>query len=249
VDFSYAALFRGTVAARTQPCSEAQTVSALTVLRATVSEHLPSQGFAPLLLGAPAFRSGLEQALAAQLAQALPRLTHATTERDFTGVIAAARELVGLGPGLTPSGDDFLTGYLAALWSCRREEGMEALLEALPARLASLLPSTNALSRQMLGDASLGRFSEALVDVVQSLEGAGDVVACALRALAIGDCSGADLLCGLLFGHGPQWVARSAPSPEPTTGGHPPADAASAGDADSSANASHGLSAGRDPPA
>jgi hypothetical protein len=212
VDFSYSALFRGTVAARTEPASAAQTGSALTALRATVSEHLPKRGLAPLLLGTPAFQPGPDSTLAARLAQALPRLTQATSERDFGGVIAAARELIGLGPGLTPSGDDFLVGYLAALWSRRREEGMEALLEALPARLAGLLPSANAVSRQMLGDASLGRFPEVLVDAAQSLDGAGDVGACALRALAIGDCSGADLLCGLLFGYGPQWAGPPAPA-------------------------------------
>jgi hypothetical protein len=89
---------------------------------------------------------------------------------------------------------------------------MEALLEALPARLASLLPSTNAVSRQMLRDASLGRFPEVVVDVAESLYGAGEVVACARRALAIGDCSGADLLSGLLFGHGAQWVEPAAPA-------------------------------------
>jgi hypothetical protein len=203
VDFSYSALFRGTVAARTQSGGQAQ-AEALALLRATVSEHLPKRGVAPLLLGAPALQSGTDQALAARLAQALPQLTQATAERDFGGVIAAARELIGLGPGLTPSGDDFLVGYLAALWSRRREDGMEALLEALPARLASLLPPGNAVSRQMLGDASLGRFPEVLVDAAQSLDGEGDIVACALRALAMGDCSGADLLCGLLFGYGPQ---------------------------------------------
>jgi len=231
VDFSYAALFRGTVAARAQPPSEAQARTALAALRATVIEHLPIQGIAPLLLGTPAFLSGLDQTIAARLAQALPRLTRATTERDFDGVIAVARELVGLGPGLTPSGDDFLVGYLAALWSRRREDGMEALLEALPARLASLLASGNAVSRQMLGDASLGRFPEVLVEVAQALDGAGDVAASALRALAIGDCSGADLLCGLLFGYGPQWAGRSAPVPERTAGAHPPADAATSGSA------------------
>ncbi len=30
-----------------------------------------------------------------------------------TGQVAG---LIGLGPGLTPSGDDFLVGYLAGLW-------------------------------------------------------------------------------------------------------------------------------------
>jgi hypothetical protein len=38
----------------------------------------------------------------------------AATAGDAAGVGAAARELAGLGPGLTPSGDDFLAGFAAA---------------------------------------------------------------------------------------------------------------------------------------
>ena len=90
---------------------------------------------------------------------------------------AAAAGLVGLGVGLTPSGDDFLVGYLAAL-RCRagREAGIGALLRNAAVPLDRVIVHTHAISRQMLSDALDGRFSESLIDVVCAIRGAGDVV-------------------------------------------------------------------------
>ncbi len=36
---------------------------------------------------------------------------------NYCGFIDAARGLVGLGPGLTPTGDDFLAGFMLSLWA------------------------------------------------------------------------------------------------------------------------------------
>ena len=58
-------------------------------------------------------------------------------------------------------------------------------------------------SRQMLRDATQGRFAECLTDVTAALAGEADIVEATGQALALGHSSGADALCGLLFGYAP----------------------------------------------
>ena len=47
----------------------------------------------------------------------IPALLEATGALQAKAACAAVGPLIGLGPGLTPAGDDFLVGYLAGLWS------------------------------------------------------------------------------------------------------------------------------------
>ena len=178
--------------------------AALRKLRATLYERGPEHGIAPLLVAPALARSPLERAFATVLERTLPLLARATQRRDVAAVTGAAARLVGLGPGLTPSGDDFLAGYLAALWSCAGFAiGMDALLQRLAVSLAPLFLRTNSISRQMLRDATQGRFAECLTDVTVALAAGGNVVEAAAQALARGHSSGADTLCGLLFGYAP----------------------------------------------
>ena len=215
VDLSGAAVWRGAVAAVPMDlCSMdpggAAIAAALRELRATLVERAPEQGFAPLLTARASARSSVDRAFASRLAHTLPMLARATERHDVTAVAEAAARLVGLGPGLTPSGDDFISGYLAALWSrAGFESGIDAMLQALADALAPLFLRTNAISRQMLSDAAQGRFAERLVDVTVAISGAGNVVEATTRALASGHSSGADTLCGLLFGYAPDQVVPS----------------------------------------
>jgi hypothetical protein len=227
VDLSAAALWRGAVAAvLIDHCSMdtgsmdtgsmdtggAAGAVALRELRATLVERAPKQGFVPLLAAAASTRTSIERACSARLSHTLPLLAQATERRDVMAVAGAAAQLVGLGPGLTPSGDDFIAGYLAALWSrAGFESDIEAMLHSLRDALAPLFLRTTAISRQMLSDAAQGRFAERLIDVTRAVAGAGDVVCAAAHALASGHSSGADTLCGLLFGYAPEQTVPSPP--------------------------------------
>ncbi len=229
VDLSGAAVWRGAVAAvPTDHCSMNADGAALAVslreLRATLADRALEQGFAPLLAAAAGAgaRPCVERALATRLSHALPLLARATERRDIPAVVGATARLVGLGPGLTPSGDDFIAGYLAALWSrAGFDSGLDAMLPPLADALAPLFLRTNAISRQMLSDAAQGRFAERLIDVTVAISGGGDVVDATVRALASGHSSGADTLCGLLFGYAPHLATQAfarAPRFESTAG-------------------------------
>ena len=215
IDLSCAAVWRGAVPAVSMDfCSldhgGAAIAASLCELRATLYERAPEQGFAPLLAAPASARSSVERAFATRLSQTLPLLARATERRDIPAIAGAAARLVGLGPGLTPSGDDFIAGYLAALWSrAGFGSGLDAILAPLADALAPLFLRTNAISRQMLSDAARGRFAQRLVDVTVAISGGDDSVDATVRALASGHSSGADTLYGLLFGYAPHLAMQA----------------------------------------
>jgi hypothetical protein len=108
-----------------------------------------------------------------------------------------ARSLLGLGPGLTPAGDDLLAGLLVGL------AGRPDLRDPLAAAVARLAPGrTTWLSAELLRLAADGFAAPAVVAVADALAGHGpdDALADALPALlAVGHTSGAALARGLLL--------------------------------------------------
>jgi hypothetical protein len=117
--------------------------------------------------------------------------------RDERAAETAAVALIGLGVGLTPSGDDFLVGLLAGLEAT--DDPMRERLAAAIAREASR--STTAISAAMLAHAACGEFSERLHDVVVAMadEAAAGLHRAIDRAMAYGATSGADTLVGLFL--------------------------------------------------
>lgn len=107
--------------------------------------------------------------------------------------------LVGLGIGLTPSGDDFLCGLLAGLlW--KNEAGCP-MLHALSTRLRHALPRTNPISAAFLNCALDGQFSEAVIRffALSPMSSASETAACQEGFRAIGHTSGFDALSGILY--------------------------------------------------
>ena len=119
----------------------------------------------------------------------------AVRRRDAAAFLEAARGLVGLGEGLTPAGDDYLVGALAALH--RLGEGWptgEAPLR--DAVIAHACRTTPTVSAAFLCYAVAGQFSEPLRDLAMA-----DTVAAARAAVTalarMGATSGGDTLAGM----------------------------------------------------
>jgi hypothetical protein len=104
---------------------------------------------------------------------------------------------MGLGVGLTPSGDDFLCGFMAAARACSPE-----LIPVLAAATEAGLHRTSRISGSLIRCAARGFWPAPLVNLAEAL--AGDRVPDALVALGdlgrLGHSSGADLATGFLFG-------------------------------------------------
>ena len=140
--------------------------------------------------------------LAARIAPVLPALAGYTRARDCAGSLGELAQLVGLGPGLTPAGDDFIVGWLAGLALRADAPPRFAFLMDICAGLAPLGAATGSVSRQHLEDACAMAFSERLSDLCLAI-GEGVPRPRLERVVAaqveVGASSGVDAAAGLLF--------------------------------------------------
>jgi hypothetical protein len=128
----------------------------------------------------------------------LGRMMSAIRRQDWAAVHAPARELSGLGPGLTPSGDDVLAG-MALGYRAGHGTMPDPLADAL--RTAGVGRTTDiAVARVQL--AVTGRPDQATHRLLTVLvSGSGDDLEMAVRdVIAYGHSSGADTLVGLIVG-------------------------------------------------
>lgn len=100
--------------------------------------------------------------------------------------------MIGLGPGLTPSGDDFLIGILAVLWV----KGDQKFLQLLRQKIVQNLTKTNDISASYLYHACHGEFSEPFHLLFTKKE----KVAAVNKMASVGHSSGTDALAGICFG-------------------------------------------------
>jgi hypothetical protein len=123
---------------------------------------------------------------------------------------AAADQLVGLGPGLTPAGDDLLAGAVAGLviFGCalgRRGSGADrtdaqVLAKHLAAAVDARADRTTLLAADLAHHAAAGALAEPVAAVCRALAGRKPLESALDRLLAIGHTSGRDLAEGLLLG-------------------------------------------------
>lgn len=105
--------------------------------------------------------------------------------------------LVGLGEGLTPSGDDVLAGVLLAL----RYLGRPSCADGLWASIAEQVPRrTTALSATLLATAAEGEAVPQVIELLAALAGHRPLEPALDRLLAVGSTSGSDIAHGLLAG-------------------------------------------------
>ncbi len=116
---------------------------------------------------------------------------------------AAARALLGLGPGLTPSGDDVLCGMLLVLGATSGPATVRALHRALADAVARDLGRTTALSATLLRSALDGYAVPPVLGLLTSAQltparSTPPDLAGAVRAVTeVGHSSGSDLLLGV----------------------------------------------------
>jgi hypothetical protein len=154
------------------------------------AERAPVDGLARVVLGTAGDRSS-----------ALERIALARVQRVrtwLTGDTPAPVDLLGLGPGLTPSGDDVLCGMLVALHAV----GQAGMAAELYGALAEAAPTaTSPISAAFLRAAAEGLGCEALhATIAAVLEGRAEAVSDRAEALGrIGHTSGWDGMAGAVL--------------------------------------------------
>jgi hypothetical protein len=130
-------------------------------------------------------------------------LADACEADDPAGAVAAAGALLGLGAGLTPSGDDYVGGVLFARRLLGR--GSAAWDTAVARIVADAAGLTHPISARLLADLAAGEGWAPLHDLALGLAaGDPDAALRAARALtALGHTSGWDILAGVVGGLDP----------------------------------------------
>ena len=159
-----------------------------------------ARGFGALLCDAELdFPLGLARERVRELARAYAM-------NDAAAARAASQNLLGLGAGLTPSGDDLVAAALFGRRLIDRDEAWARLGRELA---HDALRASHAISAALFADTVAGESFEPLHELADALV-AGDASAAlaAARALVrIGHASGWDMLAGLLLGiHGERTV-------------------------------------------
>jgi hypothetical protein len=145
--------------------------------------------------------STMEQGMVARMAQPLSHHLHqliqAIQAADVPLVASAAGQLAGLGPGLTPAGDDMLMGVLYGLWATYPAERAQALAQVIAAAAAA---KTTTLSTAWLQAAAVGEAAAAWHDLVRALAEGREtaVIQATQRILQTGHTSGYDALTGFV---------------------------------------------------
>lgn len=116
-------------------------------------------------------------------------------------VISTFIPLLGLGPGLTPSGDDLITGFLLTCGRYKHLFKPKFDFLAFQKELTELAyQKTSLLSANLIEAAGLGQADERLVTAVDSiLAGTTDPASCANLLLSWGSSSGCDAFLGMVI--------------------------------------------------
>jgi hypothetical protein len=179
--------------------------SRVTLLKEALLLKGRDEGFLGLLRGGEA--NNLFVAMAVKV------LTEVQKAPSQAAVLKFLSCLVGFGPGSTPSGDDFIVGFLLG------EEALKLLLpkeaKAVADRQDTMIPwstekedlwvvmdRTNDAGKTLLWQALRGRFPQYLIEMVRSVSdarGTQEIVNAVEKAVSRGATSGTDALTGFLF--------------------------------------------------
>ena len=148
------------------------------------------------------FQESVQTGVPCKVGKAMRELVNAT--RQYNLVDTSVKTLIGLGSGLTPSGDDLLIGYLTGLW-CSIQDKSERIqfVSSFGKMIVHLASETNDISRTYLYHAAQGQVSSRLADLAEVIscgENPEHLAKISEAAFEVGHTSGMDTATGLLVG-------------------------------------------------
>lgn len=129
-------------------------------------------------------------------------LVQAAADGETERAALAAERIAGCGPGLTPSSDDLLTGYLGALrviFNARGTPEKTDMLRVMAERAAGMTNRISATFLRACGEGLASRNYLTLLQLVFSDADAARVQSAARSVLSVGSTSGGDTLTGLVL--------------------------------------------------
>jgi Protein of unknown function (DUF2877) len=174
--------------------------------RATVVADGAGGSLLPLLWAGGADPGAWPPGLVAAAGIPARLLCDAAVRGDAASAARAARSLAGLGPGLTPSGDDLLAGFAAAWILIGDSLGLDgaARERVTDGVVVGARRGASPLGRAWLDHARRGELLEPMTRFVAALLApeACDLAATVRGVLAVGSSSGTDWMVGFLLASG-----------------------------------------------
>lgn len=147
------------------------------------------------------FQADAGSPLSQRISRPVTSLITSTQGFDVRGARRAAGQMIGLGPGVTPSGDDILIGFLAGLWSMAGQNKQQlGFIHSFGTELIQLARQTGEISRTYIYHTAQGQFSSSLSHLAEAIATGDDVEELTQTALRVGHSSGMDSVTGLLIG-------------------------------------------------
>jgi len=139
--------------------------------------------------------------------RALPNLSmlmKTIRAKNYQGTKRKAQELVGFGPGLTPSADDVLSGLMASLTLISENLNIcgDSVSEVNKSIISCIQDRTTLISQEFLMHAAAGDANEPILALVEKILTArpSEVEKATRHVLAIGEASGTDVVLGVFLG-------------------------------------------------
>src|SRR2546428_1335833 len=161
-------------------------------LRRLLDREAPEGGLARAVSHPNASTTALER----RAAPAIVELARGLQRRDAILVSRASGALAGLGPGVTPSGDDVLVGGLLAF--ALHADDSRVMRQAI---ISAVRDRTTRISLAYLESAARGEASESWHRLVAALavDDPGRIAGATRGVMAFGETSGSDMLAGFLL--------------------------------------------------
>ena len=131
-------------------------------------------------------------------ARGATNLVNGMRTHSLNRAIDGARQLAGLGQGLTPGGDDFIIGVMFAAWSGLYGTAAKAFCIRLAQTAA---PRTTTLSGAFLHAAARGEAMSVWHTLLTAFARPSDFVPALQALFQVGHTSGADALAGFIASH------------------------------------------------
>ena len=134
----------------------------------------------------------------------LSRLLKAIRAGSSQDIERSAKKLIGLGPGLTPSADDMLSGLMISLALIAENLDVNTnFVSKVNKDITSCIPGrTTLISQEFLMHAAVGEANEPILTLIEKILTAkpNEVENATKDVLATGDTSGTDIVLGILLG-------------------------------------------------
>ncbi|SKC42508.1 DUF2877 domain-containing protein [Maledivibacter halophilus] len=213
IDLTEARIWSGRSSAKETPVSEDDIVEKLGFIEDYLCNFGNSEGVAPLIFNLGSYIEEFKPFKELDLKmnfyclfilEKFVNFINSVKKGDMREISESAKQIIGFGPGLTPSTDDLICGFMLTLIYLSNYYGLkvEKAMKINRSIIDDIGDRTTKVSHKMLEFASQGESSEDINTLLNAIfyepinESFNKRV---VNVLSLGETSGTDLLCGIYF--------------------------------------------------